>query len=110
MTARIAATDKHPVSAVSLHVGQRHGLVVERQVRDRPAALKRDHDVKVTRSSTARKLFCFDHVRVERFFMISHRTFTERPDRGVVPCQGCGDDYLPDPAPWWSFGKWVLAP
>jgi hypothetical protein len=47
MTTRIAATDEHPVSAVSLHVGQRHGLVVERQVRDRPAALKRDHDVKI---------------------------------------------------------------
>jgi hypothetical protein len=36
MTARIAATDKHSVSTVASHVGQRHGLVVEQKVRDRP--------------------------------------------------------------------------
>jgi hypothetical protein len=43
MTARIAATDEHSVSAVTSHVGQRHGLAVKQQVRDRPghAPLKR---------------------------------------------------------------------
>jgi hypothetical protein len=43
MTARIAATDEHLVSAVTSHVGQRHGLVVELKVPvcPRHAALKR---------------------------------------------------------------------
>ena len=36
MTVRIAANDKHMFSAVSSHVGQRHGLVVEHKVRDCP--------------------------------------------------------------------------
>ena len=36
MTARIAATDKHSVSTVASHVGQRQGLVVEQKVRDCP--------------------------------------------------------------------------
>jgi hypothetical protein len=30
---RIAATDKHAVSTVTSHVGQRHGLAVEQKVR-----------------------------------------------------------------------------
>jgi hypothetical protein len=33
MAARIAATDKHAVSTVTSHVGQRHGLAVEQKVR-----------------------------------------------------------------------------
>jgi len=43
MTVRIAANHKHMFSAVASHVGERHGLVVEQKVRDRPghAALKR---------------------------------------------------------------------
>ena len=36
MTARIAATDEHPASTLASHVDQRHGLVVEQKVRDRP--------------------------------------------------------------------------
>jgi hypothetical protein len=42
-TVRIAANDKHMFSAVTSHVGQRHGLVVKQKVRDCPghAALKR---------------------------------------------------------------------
>ena len=44
ITVRIAAIDEHMFSAVTSHVGQTHGLVVEYKVRDRPghAALKRD--------------------------------------------------------------------
>ena len=43
ITVRIAAIDEHMFSAVTSHVGQPHGLVVEYKVRDRPghAALKR---------------------------------------------------------------------
>jgi hypothetical protein len=33
---RMAAIDEHAVSTVTSHVGQRHGLVVKQQVRDRP--------------------------------------------------------------------------
>jgi len=36
ITVRIAANDKRMFSAVTSHVGQRHGLVVKQQVRDRP--------------------------------------------------------------------------
>jgi hypothetical protein len=36
MTARIAATDEQPASTVTSPVGQRHGLLVEQKVRDRP--------------------------------------------------------------------------
>src|SRR5216684_2085823 len=43
MTVGIAAIDEHVATPVRSHVGQRHGLVVEQKVRDRPghAALKR---------------------------------------------------------------------
>ncbi len=36
MTVRIVANDKHMFSAVTSHVGQRHGLIVKHQDRDRP--------------------------------------------------------------------------
>jgi hypothetical protein len=35
-SARIAATDEHPISTVTSHVGQQQGLVVEQKVRDCP--------------------------------------------------------------------------
>lgn len=51
MTVRIAANDKHMVSAVASHVGQRHGLIVKQQVRDRPghALLKRGRTARTIR-------------------------------------------------------------
>jgi hypothetical protein len=36
ITVRIAANDKRMFSAVTSHIGQRHGLIVKQQVRDRP--------------------------------------------------------------------------
>src|SRR5882724_934929 len=39
MTVWIAANDKHRFSNVGPHVGQRHGLVVKYEVRDRPGHL-----------------------------------------------------------------------
>jgi len=35
-TVRIAATDEHAVSSESAHIRERHRLVVEQEVRDRP--------------------------------------------------------------------------
>ena len=36
ITVRIAAIDEHVAPPVGSHVGQRHGLVMEQKVRDRP--------------------------------------------------------------------------
>jgi len=36
MTARIAATDEHPVSPKGTHVRERHRLIVKQEVQDRP--------------------------------------------------------------------------
>ncbi|SRR5216684_5836197 len=36
MTAWIAAADEYVVTPVASHIGERHGLIVKHQVRDRP--------------------------------------------------------------------------
>jgi hypothetical protein len=73
ITVRIAANDKRMFSAVTSHVGQRHGLVVKHQVRDCPGhSTSSCRTERVSKSSYSLGL----KIRAQRVFNFEHRNGT----------------------------------